>query len=75
MLLKDAVMSFPQALLHPYFFTDPLPAHHSELPIPQHGGKPSRQRLQPPYEFSAEQPFPESLVDPSLIHPHARGCL
>lgn len=23
------------ALLHPYFFTTPLPAHHSELPIPQ----------------------------------------
>lgn len=23
-----------QALLHPYFFTLPLPAHHSELPAP-----------------------------------------
>ncbi|GAA6112189.1 cyclin-dependent kinase 20, partial [Tachysurus ichikawai] len=64
-----------QALLHPYFFTDPLPAHHSELPIPQRGGKHSRQRLQPPYEFSVERPLHESLVDPSLIQPHTRGCL
>eukprot|EP01135_Chromosphaera_perkinsii_P004890 Nk52_evm10s303 gene=Nk52_evmTU10s303 len=24
-----------EALLHPYFFTEPLPAHQSELPIPQ----------------------------------------
>ncbi|KAJ8257780.1 hypothetical protein GJAV_G00189610 [Gymnothorax javanicus] len=56
-----------QALLHPYFFTDPLPAHHSELPIPQRGGKRSHQRLQPPYEFSVDRPLHDSLVDPGLI--------
>ncbi|KAG9336038.1 hypothetical protein JZ751_003297 [Albula glossodonta] len=63
-----------QALLHPYFFTDPLPAHHSELPIPQLGGKRSHQRLQPPYEFSVDRPLHESLVDPGLIQGHAWGC-
>uniref|UniRef100_S4RRG1 Cyclin-dependent kinase 20 n=1 Tax=Petromyzon marinus TaxID=7757 RepID=S4RRG1_PETMA len=31
-----------EALLHPYFFTAPLPAHHSELPIPQRGARGSR---------------------------------
>ena len=29
-----AAQLYPQALLHPYFFSEPLPAHHSELPIP-----------------------------------------
>uniref|UniRef100_A0A673JUP7 Cyclin-dependent kinase 20 n=1 Tax=Sinocyclocheilus rhinocerous TaxID=307959 RepID=A0A673JUP7_9TELE len=68
-------ISARQALLHPYFFTDPLPAHHSELPIPQHGGKHSRQRMQPPYEFTVDQPLHESLVDPSLIQRHAQSFL
>ncbi|KAJ8371333.1 hypothetical protein SKAU_G00113610 [Synaphobranchus kaupii] len=57
-------ISASQALLHPYFFTDPLPAHHSELPIPQRGGKRSHQRLQPPYEFSVDRPLQESLSGP-----------
>ncbi|XP_054859623.1 cyclin-dependent kinase 20 [Eublepharis macularius] len=57
-----------QALLHPYFFTPPLPAHHSELPIPQRGGKktcPQHQR-----EFHVEQPLEEALVDRELIAPY-----
>ncbi|XP_041093081.1 cyclin-dependent kinase 20 isoform X2 [Polyodon spathula] len=59
-----------QALLHPYFFTEPLPAHHSELPILQRGGKRSRQRLQHPYEFTVDQPLEDSLVEPELIAGH-----
>ncbi|MGH0190025.1 UNVERIFIED_CONTAM: hypothetical protein FKN15_041488 [Acipenser sinensis] len=58
------------ALLHPYFFTEPLPAHHSELPILQRGGKRSRQRLQHPYEFTVDQPLEDSLVEPELIAAH-----
>ena len=27
-------VSAHEALLQPYFFTEPLPAHHSELPVP-----------------------------------------
>ncbi|XP_077079254.1 cyclin-dependent kinase 20 [Siphateles boraxobius] len=68
-------ISASQALLHPYFFTDPLPAHHSELPIPQRGGKHSRQRMQPPHEFTVDRPLHESLVDPGLIQRHAWSCL
>ena len=70
----STLSSVSKALLHPYFFTDPLPAHHSELPIPQRGGKHSRQRLQPPVEFTVDLPLQESLVDPSLIQGHA-WCL
>lgn len=36
------------ALLHPYFFSEPLPAHHSELPIPtrpQHLATSSKDRF------------------------------
>lgn len=65
----------PQALLHPYFFSPPLPAHHSELPIPQRGGRPPRQRLQaPPTEFSLDLPLQRSVVDPALLRGHA-SCL
>ncbi|XP_031149037.1 cyclin-dependent kinase 20 isoform X2 [Sander lucioperca] len=61
-----------QALLHPYFFSSPLPAHHSELPIPQRGGRPPRQRLQaPPTDFSVDLPLQNSVVDPSLLQGHA----
>uniref|UniRef100_UPI003AAAA085 cyclin-dependent kinase 20 isoform X2 n=1 Tax=Centroberyx gerrardi TaxID=166262 RepID=UPI003AAAA085 len=67
--------SASQALLHPYFFCSPLPAHHSELPIPQRGGRPPRQRLQPPpTDFSLDLPLQHSLVDPALLQGHA-SCL
>ncbi|TKS65338.1 Cyclin-dependent kinase 20 [Collichthys lucidus] len=55
-----------QALVHPFFFSSPLPAHHSELPIPQRGGRPPRQRLQaPPTDFSLDLPLQRSVVDPT----------
>lgn len=57
-----------QALLHPYFFTPPLPAHHSELPIPQRGGKKARPQHQ--RDFHVEQPLEEALVDLELVAPY-----
>nr|XP_042701718.1 cyclin-dependent kinase 20 isoform X5 [Chrysemys picta bellii] len=59
-----------QALLHPYFFTPPLPAHHSELPIPQRGGRTARQG--PPHQrnFHIERPVEESVVDPEWVAPY-----
>lgn len=64
-----------QALLHSYFFSAPLPAHHSQLPIPHRGGRPPRHRLQaPPTYFSLDLPLQRSVVDPALLRGHA-SCL
>lgn len=64
-----------QALLHPYFFSSPLPAHHSELPIPQRQGRSPRQRLQaPPTDFSPDLPVQRSVIDPAMLQGHA-ACL
>ncbi|XP_055366503.1 cyclin-dependent kinase 20 isoform X2 [Betta splendens] len=64
-----------RALLHPYFFSSPLPAHHSELPIPHLGGHPPRQRLQPPsLDLSVDLPLQNNVVDPTLLQGHAT-CL
>ncbi|XP_043936304.1 cyclin-dependent kinase 20 isoform X2 [Protopterus annectens] len=61
-----------KALLHPYFFTEPLPAHHSELPIPQRSGRKTRQHLQHQYEFHVDQPIEESVVNPDIVPLHLR---
>ncbi|KAG8549934.1 hypothetical protein GDO81_018812, partial [Engystomops pustulosus] len=53
-----------EALLHPYFFREPLPAHHSELPIPQRGGRRNRQLQR---EFHTEEPVSDSVLDPGLL--------
>ncbi|XP_062064594.1 cyclin-dependent kinase 20 isoform X4 [Lepus europaeus] len=61
-----------QALLHQYFFTAPLPAHPSELPIPQRPGGPApKAHPGPPHvhEFHVDQPLEESLLNPELIRP------
>uniref|UniRef100_A0A8C5SWE7 Cyclin-dependent kinase 20 n=1 Tax=Laticauda laticaudata TaxID=8630 RepID=A0A8C5SWE7_LATLA len=63
-------MQAAQALLHPYFFTPPLPAHHSELPIPQRGSKKIRQGLQNQRDFHVEQPLEGSVVDLELVAPY-----
>uniref|UniRef100_A0A3Q3GBI4 Uncharacterized protein n=1 Tax=Labrus bergylta TaxID=56723 RepID=A0A3Q3GBI4_9LABR len=57
-----------QALLHPYFFSSPLPAHHSELPIPQRCGRLPRQHLQAPAtDFSLDLPLQNSVLDPFVF--------
>ncbi|XP_004684551.1 PREDICTED: cyclin-dependent kinase 20 isoform X1 [Condylura cristata] len=61
-----------QALLHQYFFTAPLPAHPSELPIPQRPGGPApKSHPGPPHvhDFHVDQPLEESLLNPELIRP------
>nr|XP_017528871.1 cyclin-dependent kinase 20 isoform X5 [Manis javanica] len=61
-----------QALLHPYFFTAPLPAHPSELLIPQRPrGSAPEAHLGPTHshDFNVDRPLEESLLDPELIRP------
>lgn len=61
-----------QALLHQYFFTAPLPAHPSELPIPQRPGGPAlKTHPGPPHvhDFHVDRPLEESLLNPELIRP------
>ncbi|XP_063552599.1 cyclin-dependent kinase 20 isoform X2 [Gorilla gorilla gorilla] len=62
----------PGALLHQYFFTAPLPAHPSELPIPQRlGGPAPKAHPGPPHihDFHVDRPLEESLLNPELIRP------
>ncbi|XP_070558449.1 cyclin-dependent kinase 20-like isoform X1 [Ptychodera flava] len=61
-------ISAAEALLHPYFFTEPLPAHHSELPRPTRSHK-KRQHAQHAYEYDVDASLEFSLVDPDLIAP------
>ncbi|ERE77522.1 cyclin-dependent kinase 20-like isoform 1 [Cricetulus griseus] len=61
-----------QALLHQYFFTAPLPAHPSELPIPQRPGGPTpKAHPGPPHvhDFHVDRPLEESVLNPELIRP------
>lgn len=58
--------------MHPYFFKEPLPAHHSELPIPARnfrraGGRPMIGRF-----FDTEAPLDKSMVPPEDIKPYIR---
>ncbi|MED6281162.1 Cyclin-dependent kinase 20 [Characodon lateralis] len=57
-----------QALIHPYFFSSPLPVHRSELPVPQRTGCPSRQRLQAPTsDPSVDLPMQDSVPAESHV--------
>ncbi|XP_067683166.1 cyclin-dependent kinase 20-like [Haliotis asinina] len=64
-------ISAKEALLHPYFFTEPLPAHHSELPIPQRTRRSGLQHKHQTHEYTMDTPLEDSLLDPELIAPHA----
>lgn len=57
------------ALLHPYFFTEPLPAHHSELPIPTRQHRRGESRRDP---FGFNVPLEKSLVSPALLNPFGK---
>eukprot|EP00731_Ephydatia_muelleri_P001294 Em0001g1294a len=59
-------ISASKALLYPYFFTPPLPAHHSELPIP------SRDAANPfvGESFDVSDPLEQFLVKPALLAPY-----
>ena len=58
-------ISATEALLHPYFFTEPLPAHHSELPIPVTHR--ANKKLRQTAELDVTAPIQASLVDPATI--------
>ncbi|XP_030828515.1 cyclin-dependent kinase 20-like [Strongylocentrotus purpuratus] len=60
-------ISASEALLHPYFFTEPLPAHHSELPIPQRSRR--GRRSQHAKEYDIDVPLEQTLIDPQEIAP------
>ena len=66
---NEMAIPSPQALLHPYFFTEPLPAHHSELPIPQRSKK--IRHMQQAHDYKVDTPLEKSLVDPELLAPYA----
>uniref|UniRef100_A0A8C4QJ43 Cyclin-dependent kinase 20 n=1 Tax=Eptatretus burgeri TaxID=7764 RepID=A0A8C4QJ43_EPTBU len=53
------------ALLHPYFFTEPLPAHHLELPDTHCGSKPARGHRH--QKFDVFRPISASLFDNGSI--------
>ncbi|KAK0058135.1 cyclin-dependent kinase 20-like isoform X1 [Biomphalaria pfeifferi] len=60
-----------KALLHPYFFTEPLPAHHSELPIPQRSNRRSGLQMKhQAHDYNLDIPIMDSLIEPSLLAPH-----
>jgi len=62
-----------QALLHPYFFTRPLPAHHSELPIPARNARRTSGRGQLRRAFDIDVPLEKSLVNPALLVHNVAG--
>uniref|UniRef100_A0A0B6ZPS9 Cyclin-dependent kinase 20 n=1 Tax=Arion vulgaris TaxID=1028688 RepID=A0A0B6ZPS9_9EUPU len=66
---SKARISAKKALLHPYFFTEPLPAHHSELPILQRTSKSGLQMKHQAHHYNPDKPLTESLVDPGLLAP------
>jgi len=63
------------ALIHMYFFRDPLPAHHSELPIPtrqRRAGSFLHRRVGVDgYDFDVDLPLEQTLVDPKKLEPYA----
>ncbi|KAK6174911.1 hypothetical protein SNE40_013471 [Patella caerulea] len=64
-----------EALLHRYFFTEPLPAHHSELPIPQRSRRTGVQHKHQPYEYNINIPLEDTLIDPDLIAPNVANYI
>jgi len=63
------------ALIHLYFFRDPLPAHHSELPIPtrqRRAGTLLQRRVGVDgHDFDVDLPLEQTLVDPKKLEPYA----
>ncbi|CAI9721477.1 cyclin-dependent kinase 20-like [Octopus vulgaris] len=49
-----------KALLHPYFFSVPLPCHHSDLPVPYRGWQ--MRRRQQTHDYNPDIPLEKSLL-------------
>ena len=54
---------YSKALLHFYFYTAPLPCHHTDLPIP------ARRKNRHVYEFDIKRSIADSIVDHDKILP------
>lgn len=50
-----------QALLHYYFYTSPLPCHHTDLPIP------ARRKNRHVYEFDVKRNILDNVIDHEMI--------
>lgn len=61
----NSALSLLQALLHPYLFSPPLPAHHSELPLPTNS-----RWYQASEPFDVLAPIEKSILKPELLAPH-----
>jgi len=71
---RDRILA-RDALIHMYFFRDPLPAHHSELPIPTRQRRAStllqRRVGVDGRDFNVDLPLEKTLVDPKKLEPFA----
>jgi cell cycle related kinase len=65
---SDKRIRAQNAVLHPYFYIQPLPCHHTDLPIPKRGKK----SLFNTYESDVEKSSDHFLVDPDLFEPFIR---
>lgn len=55
---SDRRIRAKDGLLHPYFYVQPLPCHHTDLPIPKRGKKLHT------FEYDLEKPVNDSIIDP-----------
>jgi len=67
---KDRIPA-SEALLHSYFFTTPLPAHHSELPIPARDIL-KQNRGHKPKVFDVTVPVEQLLVSKESLNPYCQ---
>ena len=58
---SDIRIRAKNALLHPYFFVQPLPCHHTDLPIPKRGKKHHS------LEYQLETSIESTIVDPDKL--------
>jgi serine/threonine protein kinase len=58
---SDSRIRAKDGLLHPYFYVQPLPCHHTDLPIPKRGKKVHN------YEYDLDRPIRDSIIDPDLF--------
>lgn len=58
---SDQRIRASDGLLHAYFYIQPLPCHHTDLPIPK------RSKKFPNYEYDLTKPIRESIVDPDFL--------
>lgn len=55
---SDKRIKAKDGLLHAYFYVQPLPCHHTDLPIPKRSKKTHN------YEYDLDKPIRESILDP-----------